>query len=289
MIDGTGNDPSMDTGKDESSDSRETLAAESGLQPGAPVRRLRLTVAYDGTGYAGWQFQSGEPTVQGQIEAALREILQENPRVTGAGRTDAGVHALGQVAHFETQSPLGAEKLEKALNALLPSAIRVRGLTEAESGFHARYSALSRVYRYEIVDPGLPESVLLARTHWVRRTAAVDPGKLEECAGLLGGEHDFFTFSKTGTARLHDRCRVLRAVWQTDPGRLGFEIEADRFLRGMVRMLVGAMLAVAERRAPVEEFRQALDIPGRWLRAVPAPACGLVLVRVIYPDREPGK
>ncbi|MBN2289612.1 MAG: tRNA pseudouridine(38-40) synthase TruA, partial [Candidatus Glassbacteria bacterium] len=156
-------------------------------------RRIRLTVAYDGTGYLGWQYQPNGPTVQGELENALSSLQAGQGRVIGAGRTDAGVHALGQVAHFDTDSRLDCRVLERALNSLLPRDIRVREVMETGPAFHARYSASARCYRYSLADQGLPESVLLRRTCWVRQTALPGRELLDRCAGLLVGKHDFFT------------------------------------------------------------------------------------------------
>ncbi|OGF98309.1 MAG: tRNA pseudouridine(38-40) synthase TruA [Candidatus Glassbacteria bacterium RIFCSPLOWO2_12_FULL_58_11] len=244
-------------------------------------RRIRFTVAYDGTGYSGWQLQPGKATVQGCLEQALEKLLGEKMRVTGAGRTDAGVHALGQAAHFDTTRPLPAEVIQRALNATLPPDIRVREAAEAPESFHARFSALRKLYRYRIARRGLPAEPFLSRDHWLYNFD-LDLGLLEKCCGLIAGEHDFFTFSKQEGARKNHLCRVYQAHWEKEADELTFEITANRFLRGMVRMLVGATTAVAEGRADLEEFREALDRPGRWLKAVPAPAQGLILVEVQY-------
>ena len=247
-------------------------------------RRIRLKVAYDGTDYRGWQFQPEEPTIQGHLEDALEKILGEKVRVTGAGRTDTGVHALGQVAHFDTLNNLPAKVIERALNATLPREIRVRQVTEACETFHARHWALWKMYRYGIADMHLPESIFLDRTNWLRNTS-VDLETLNQCCSIVLGEHDFATFSKKEGARENHLCRVYEAYWKKEETSLSFEIKADRFLRGMVRMLVGGMIAVAGRRTTVDDFSRALASPGRWRMAEPAPACGLTLVQVEYPEK----
>ena len=247
-------------------------------------RRIRFTVAYDGSAYSGWQLQPAKATVQGRLEQALEKILGAKVRVTGAGRTDAGVHALGQVAHFDTTRPLSAGVIQRALNATLPSDIRVRETVEAPESFHARYSALRKFYRYRIARRGLPGEPFLSRDHWLYDHDP-DYGLLENCCSLITGEHDFFTFSRQEGARKNHLCRVYQAHWEKEADTLTFEISANRFLRGMVRMLAGAMLAVAEGRADLEEFREALSRPGRWLKAVPAPAQGLTLVKVQYEEK----
>ena len=250
---------------------------------GLKKRRLRMTVAYDGTDYSGWQYQPTGQTIQGRIEEALSGILQARVKITGAGRTDAGVHALGQVAHFDTLSELPVKVIQRALNAILPEDIRVISMAEVNESFHARYSAIWKLYRYLIADGSLPEALFLRRTSWVRATD-LDENTLTECASLIEGEHDFFSFSKKEGSRQNRRCRVYSAGWTRSEGSFCFEIKADRYLRAMVRMLVGGMVAVAEGKADVEEFRLALEKPGRWLKAVPAPACGLTLVEVGYPE-----
>ncbi len=240
-----------------------------------------MRVSYDGTDYAGWQLQPAVPTVQGELEQALRRITGEQIRVIGAGRTDAGVHASGQVAHFDTAGRLEPEQFERALNALLPRSIRVGDVRVADPDFHARYGAVWKIYRYSIAGPGLPEAPLLMRTHWLRKTD-VEPALLESCCALVRGCHDFFTFSKQEGHRDNHLCTIFDAHWTTGNGTLYFEVKGDRFLRSMVRMLCGAMLAVADGRTPLSEFGRALEQPGRWKSAVPAPACGLTMIKVHY-------
>ncbi len=246
-------------------------------------RRIRCRVAYDGSGYAGWQFQPGAVTVQGMLETALREVTGETVRVTGAGRTDAGVHAVGQVAHWDMLSSLEPPVLERALNARLPEDIRVRQLDETEADFHARFSAIARQYRYRILDRNWPESVLERSLAWLRPLVRLNFEALTACAAALPGEHDFSAFQRGGSDTPHNRCRVTRASWERNAYGLTFCVRADRFLRSMVRMLVGAMVAVAAGKATREEFSAALQEYSHWQRAVPAPACGLTLVRVDYP------
>lgn len=243
--------------------------------------RLRMRVSYDGTGYRGWQLQPDQPTVQGELEKALQRITGEQIRVTGAGRTDAGVHATGQVAHFDTTAKLTPEVLERALNALLPRSVRVGGLRVAPPDFHARYSAVWKIYRYGIAGPGIPEAPLLMRTHWLRKTS-LDIDLLTACCKKIRGRHDFFTFSKQENHRDNHICTIFDVHWNTGDGTLYFEIKGDRFLRSMVRMLCGAMLAVADGKAQPGEFGRALEQAERWKYAVPAPAAGLSLVEVHY-------
>jgi tRNA pseudouridine38-40 synthase len=250
-----------------------------------PGRRLRMTVSYDGTDFAGWQLQPEAPTVQGELEKALHRVTRQQIRVTGAGRTDAGVHAIGQVAHFDTMGKLAPGEFERALNALLPRTIRVRDVVNAQAGFHARFGAAWKIYRYSLAGPHFPEAPLLMRTHWLRNTE-LDLDLLKSCCQLTLGSHDFFTFSKQEGHRENHVCTIFDAHWTAGDGSLYFEVRGDRFLRSMVRMLCGAMLAVADGKTDIGEFRRALEIPGRWKYAVPAPAAGLTMVKVHY-DNNP--
>jgi tRNA pseudouridine38-40 synthase len=252
-----------------------------------PGRRLRMTVSYDGTDFAGWQLQPVVPTVQGELEKALQRITGGQIRVTGAGRTDAGVHAIGQVAHFDTTGKLAPGEFERALNALLPRSIRVRDLRNAEADFHARFSAAWKIYRYSLAGPQRPEAPLLMRTHWLRKIE-LDLNLLKRCCQLTLGSHDFFTFSKQEGHRENHVCTIFDAHWTADDGTLYFEVRGDRFLRSMVRMLCGAMLAVADGKTTLAEFSQALEKPGRWKYAVPAPAVGLTMIAVHY-ESDPGE
>ncbi|MCE5272756.1 tRNA pseudouridine(38-40) synthase TruA [bacterium] len=248
------------------------------------IRRIRCRVSYDGSGYAGWQFQPGAATVQGALETALLEVTGETVRVTGAGRTDAGVHSVGQVAHWDSRSVLEPAVLERALNARLPEDIRVRQLGETVADFHARFSATARQYRYRITERQHPESVLERNRAWLLPLGRLDFESLDACAAILPGEHDFSAFQRGGSDTAHNRCRIDMARWERDAHGRVFHVQADRFLRSMVRMLVGAMVAVSEGKASHEEFTAALDEKSHWMRAVPAPACGLTLVRVDYPS-----
>ena len=249
-------------------------------------RRFVFQVSYDGTAYRGWQFQPDADTVQGRIESSILEITGSESRINGAGRTDAGVHAVGQVAHFNSETRLELHVLERALNARLPADIRIRNMQFApDPDFHSRFSARVRHYRYRIYDPASREAVLKARTHWLRKTDQLDIAKLNSISATLIGEHNFYSFSRGEDINGNHLCTVYGAEWSKEQEiSAEFNISANRFLRGMIRMLVGALLSVAEDKTTLEEFRQALDKPGRLTAAVPAPAHGLTLLKVEYPD-----
>lgn len=246
------------------------------------MRRFKLTVEYDGTDFAGWQYQSNARTVQGELEKTLSQLLQEEVRITGAGRTDTGVHARGQVAHCETENPMNVRSINSGINALLPADIVVRSTEEVEKHFHARHSALWRKYRYTISQ----EPIAIGRTyawHWGQH---LDDELLKLCAAEILGEHDFQAFSKVDTNVEHFRCQVRRAEWNRKTSMVTFDIESNRFLYGMVRALVGTMVEIGRGHRPLKDFRRILDSKDRSQAGMAAPAAGLVLEKVIYTEEK---
>ena len=236
-----------------------------------------MLIEYDGTGFAGWQLQPKERTVQGEIEKALQTILKEQIRVTGAGRTDAGVHARGQVAHFDAAEPSNGINWTKAINSVLPEDIIVREVAEVTPDFNARFAAKSRTYRYQIhVGP-----TALERGHCWTVFYDLDFSSLEQCAASLSGQHDFSAFCSE-EERDERKATVLEAGWKKEGDFLYFDITASRFLRGMVRMLVGTMVEVARGFLSLETFQKLLENPEDKKGGPLAPAAGLFLMRVEY-------
>jgi tRNA pseudouridine38-40 synthase len=236
-----------------------------------------MLIEYNGTGFAGWQLQPKERTVQGELEKALHSILKEEIRVTGAGRTDAGAHAKGQVAHFDAaRSPNGIH-WAKALNSILPEDVVVREVAEAPVDFNARFDAKSRSYQYRI-HLG-PTALELGRSWPVYYT--LDFSLLERCAAFLPGQHDFSAFCSE-EERDEREAIIFVAGWRKEGDFLYFDITASRFLRGMVRMLVGAMVEVARGFLSVEQFQKLLQNPEGKKGGPLAPAAGLFLMRVEY-------
>jgi tRNA pseudouridine38-40 synthase len=251
---------------------------------GGPVR-VRLSVAYDGGGFAGWAAQPGRRTVQGELEEALARVLRTPVGLTVAGRTDAGVHATGQVAHADLPADRWAgtgPTLVRRLAGVLPADVRVRAVVPAAPGFDARFSAVWRRYAYRVVDD--PAAADPLRRHdtlaWPR---PLDLGALRAAGTLLEGEHDFAAFCKRREGATTVR-GLQQLDWDRDPaGVLTATVRADAFCHSMVRSLVGALLAVGEGRRPVDWPASLLRLGARSSEVTVAPAHGLTLVEVGYP------
>jgi len=243
---------------------------------------VRLTLEYDGTDFCGWQLQAeGQRTVQGVVEHAIERVTGSLCRVHGAGRTDAGVHAEGQVASVGLTSRLAPDELRRALNANLPADVAVRWAAVVDDGFHARFSARGKVYRYRVWN-GEVRSPLRARwTHAEPR--ALDLGGMSQAAKELVGRHDFASFQAAG-AEVDSTVRTLtRFEISGCPGdEIAFEVAGEGFLRHMVRNLVGTLLEVGRGRRTVSSVAETLAARDRRRAGPTAPACGLTLVRVEY-------
>ncbi len=237
-------------------------------------------MVYDGTAYAGFQIQPNAPTVQGGLERVLALICGESVRITGAGRTDAGVHATGQVIDLRTKSGLAALELERGVNALLPEDIAISELGPAEDSFHARFSATGRTYEYRIRNAAVRDPLRTRREHW--HPGELDVAAMRAAAAHLVGRHDFAAFAAGESGQR----TVARAEWISEGSVLRFEIESDAFLRGMVRGIVGTLLWVGRGKMAVERFAEVLGARDRSLAGPSAPAKGLCLVAVRYGDGE---
>ena len=250
-----------------------------------PVRTLRLALAYDGTAYHGWQVQPALPTVQGVVLAAARRCLGDSVRVTGASRTDAGVHALGQVASLTTVSTLAANAVHAALNALLPADVRVLEVVEAEERFDARRTAAGKRYAY-VVDNAPVAAPLLRRFAW-HIGLPLDVMAMRRAIGAIRGRHDFSAFCAAAGRDAEPTCCVRAAHVVTRKSRVVLLLSADRFLHHMVRNIVGSVIEVGRGRREPSWLAAVLASRDRTEAAATAPAHGLVLMRVVYREGRP--
>jgi tRNA pseudouridine38-40 synthase len=246
------------------------------------TRRYRAIVEYDGTEFSGFQRQAqGERTVQQTLETAISAVTRQSVRVVGAGRTDTGVHARGQVVSFDARWGHGQEALARAINASLPTDLAVRNVVAVQPGFHPRFDARRRTYQYFINNQSVP-SPLLRRVTW-HRPRWLDLDAMNAASELLTGEHDYATF---GTPPVGDNTvrSVYSARWQRKENLVAFTIEANAFLYRMVRSLVGTLCLVGEGEWPVDEFARVLAAADRSLAGPTAPPHGLVLLSVGYDE-----
>jgi tRNA pseudouridine38-40 synthase len=244
------------------------------------VRKLKLIVEYDGTDFSGWQRQDGQRTVQGTLEDTVHQLLGERGEVRGAGRTDAGVHAAGQVASLSLRSRIPATGFLRGMNSLLPADVAVVDSADVPETFDARFSARGKIYRYRIWNH-LVRSPLHARTSWHCRRP-LDLERMREAAALLCGEHDFRGFRASDC----DRRNTVRVIRRFDLAKRGalieLDVEATAFLKNMVRILVGTLADVGRGKRQLPDVLRALETGDRAAGGVTAPAAGLTLHHVIY-------
>jgi tRNA pseudouridine38-40 synthase len=253
------------------------------------MRNIKLTLAYDGAKFHGWQMQPGVPTIQGALADAVRKITQEPAMIHGASRTDAGVHALGQVASFRTSSALTVKELQRALNALLPAEIRVVAVEEMGPDFHARWQAMEKTYHYrifrgEVVSPFDYQRVL----HY---PYPLDEDAMIAAAKCFAGEHDFSSFAASSGSEETDKDRspvrvVCRSEIERRPERqeLVYVVTGKSFLRYMVRKIVGTLLDVGRGKLRVEDIARLFEMRDRSASGPTAPPEGLYLVSLKYPE-----
>jgi tRNA pseudouridine38-40 synthase len=241
--------------------------------------RYAVKIAYDGTNYHGWQRQETVDTVQERLETALKTILREDIGLVVAGRTDTGVHARGQVAHFDSQhNDLEFGRVLLGTRALLPRDIVVSNIRKVTDDFHARFDAKSREYSYAILQHADP---FMRHISWVVHPW-VDISILDECASILEGEMDFTSFCKADSAEEHNRCTILLSKWDwSEVGKGVYRVRANRFVHHMVRGLVGTMVR-ASRNGNSEYFRSVLESGTRSEAVFTAPGKGLILEEVVY-------
>ncbi len=255
------------------------------------MRHIRLRVEYDGTGLCGWQRQDNGPTVQGHLEAALAKLLQHDVAVVGASRTDAGVHARGQVASFHTERAVPLHGIRRGLNSMLPDQIAVAEAIDAPDDFHPRFSATGKHYRYLLLTRDARDPRWRDRA-W-HHPAALDRDAMQAAAAALIGEHDFAAFRAAGctanrTVRRIDRIDLVELAGDL-PGPssvLAVDVRGNAFLRNMVRILVGTLVEVGRGRRPAAQVAEILGSKDRTRAGITAPAHGLELVEVRYDGRK---
>lgn len=253
--------------------------------PEGGSRRLVLWVEYDGTDFRGWQVQPGARTVQGELEGALATLCGEAVRVVGSGRTDSGVHALGQVAHFDTRSALSLLKVRLGVNGLTGEDLAVVDCREAAGGFHAQHDALRKTYRYRILNRRAPSALRRGRAWHLR--APLDVERMAQAASFLAGEHDFAAFCReqgrpASTVRCLERLEVRR-----EADEILIEASGDGFLRHMVRTIVGTLAQAGRGERPPESLKEVLESRDRTRAGPTAPPQGLFLVEVDYGPKTP--
>jgi len=244
-------------------------------------RNFKLVVEYDGSSYHGWQRQSGLLTVQEVLESRLEVMLRNPIRVRASGRTDAGVHAKGQVVNFYSDTRMQAAEIMHGLNSLLPADIAVLQAEEMPHSFHARFSAFSKVYEYRILNRAQPSALERRYTWHIRHELTTHP--IEQCLKMIIGWHDFSAFMGTGSSiKSTERC-IYRADLQIpEPQHMVFFFQANGFLRHMVRNLVGTLVDVGKGKLTPSRFAEILASNDRRLAGMTAPAHGLCLVSVLY-------
>jgi len=248
------------------------------------MRNLKLVLAYDGTEFFGWQIQPGVATVQGALASAIERVTGENVLPQGSGRTDAGVHALGQVATFTTQSPIPPGNLVVALNDVLPAAVRVLEAVEASAEFHARKSARAKTYRYRMYRRDIC-SPFVARYVW-HYPYPLDEDKMQEVAGFIVGEHDFTSFAAVDPERGREESSNVRQIfssaWERQGEEFVYTVRGNGFLHHMVRNLVGTFLLAGKGTLNASDLTRILESRSRSAAGATAPASGLCLISVEY-------
>jgi tRNA pseudouridine38-40 synthase len=260
------------------------------------MRNIKLTIAYDGTDFNGWQSQPGQPTIQGALADVLEKLTARRLTIHAAGRTDAGVHAAGQVVNFKTHSELSPEEFQRAFNALLPPSIRVQAAEEVGPDFHARWDALAKTYRYRIFRERVVSPFLWR--YVFHDSFELDFDAMADAARLFAGEHDFSTFAASSGSEEDDRERTtVRAIYQSEWSRIPaaasrdgsgeewvYTVRGKSFLRHMVRKMVGTMLDIGRGRLAAQGVPNLIDLRDRSKSGMTAPAQGLCLESVEYPD-----
>lgn len=250
-------------------------------------RRIKLIIEYDGSCFHGWQIQNNAITVQEEIEKAILRITGEKIRITGAGRTDAGVHAFGQTAHFDTESKIPADRFSKALNAVLPLGIAVISSEEVPGNFHARFSAVSKVYEYKILNRYHRSPLMVKRVWHVREPLNIQ--NMNKAAAAFLGHHDFSAFCGSGHSVSTFERTIYSSQWVFDGSYLIYRVSGNGFLYNMVRIMTGTMVEIGNNKRSVDSIKELFLKKDRNLAGITAPPYGLYLVMVNYGSLQDNK
>ena len=242
------------------------------------MSRYKIIIQYDGSDFSGFQSQKNLNTIQDKIEYSLSFLNKNNLiRLSGASRTDSGVHALGQVAHFDLNTDLSLDAIERAINARLPIEIRIVDIIEVDNQFHSRFDAIKKEYLYQCC---LTDNPLLAKNHFIVKK--INFAILKDLETELLGKHDFLSFSKFDIEKKNTICEIFQSKWRLKDDKLFYIIEGNRFLHHMVRYLVGTMIGCMQGKIAKKDFLSLLDNPIKNARLLKAPAHGLILNRIFY-------
>lgn len=244
------------------------------------MSRYFIEIAYNGSNYHGWQFQQNATSIQEEINKALSTILQTDTMVTGAGRTDTGVHAEQLYAHFDFEQLNDLETLKFKLNNFLPNDISIYSIFEVNKDAHARFSATSRTYQYRITQKKNPFHSLSA--YYFPYPLNIE--LMNKAAAELLNYKDFSSFSKSKTDTFTNNCEIIKAEWEAENGLLVFTITANRFLRNMVRAIVGTLLEIGQEKIKTSELKEIIESKNRSNAGTSAPAQGLFLTKINYPN-----
>ena len=246
------------------------------------MKRIKLVAAYDGTAYHGWQFQPNAPTIEGELNKSLSELLQEEIQVNGGSRTDAGVHALCNVAVFDTNTRIPAEKIPYALNQRLPEDIRIQSAKEVPSGFHPRHCASRKTYEYRILNAPFPIPTKRLYAHFTY--VPLDVEKMAHGGRFLIGEHDFKSFCAAGAVVESTVRKIYEVAVEKEGGEIIIRVQGNGFLYNMVRIIAGTLMEVGRGNLKPEQVKEILDAKDRQAAGPTAPACGLTLVKYEFDE-----
>ncbi len=252
------------------------------------MRKIKILLEYEGTRYHGWQYQPNGLSIQAVLEAKLHKITRKKTRVIGSGRTDSGVHAEGQVAHFQTPSIMTPQEFLKALNSLLPSDIVVKKVEQVDPDFHAQKSATHKIYRYTILNRDYPSALLCRQAHYIA-TPTLNVSAMRRAARFLVGKKDFKSFQASGCSAKTTVREIYRVSISKKDDFIRITVDGSGFLKFMVRNMAGTLIEIGWGKWPPEQMKAILKSKNRRLAGPTAPARGLCLVKVFYGKKSSGK